>query len=558
VPWIERLKKFRSNLGLCDRLLLLLITASFILRLSLINQDISVILNKFLPDDAYIYYTVAKNIINGRGIVFNYGIPANGFHPFYVLILVPIFKLLYPYGVNLPIYASLFIMTIFSLGTSVFVYLIVSKLLNKKAGLLAAFIWLFNPCILFVSFMGMETPIQIFFISLLTYFILTKEDRTQFSIHESVIIGLLVGIIFLSRMDGIFIGIGVISALAIRKLAKNKGLEIANLKRLFNYKEPDLVIIILTASLTILPWVAWNLIRVGRITPISGEVLRMMRLSGTPYSHLVIGSIYVTGTFVVNFFMYPLSLVSLYGPLVKPIIGFSIVFLALGVPFIILMRKKDDILSKLIFSLDFLVISSIFYYAFYWFYQLGLRGWYSLYTSFLVTITFSIMIVQIIQRIKFKKFKQIAYILLMCLLLSAFVSGGIMTYKEGNYPQEKLKWEIANYLDENIPFNETIGSFNTGIYQYYTKNHDVINLDGVMNPEAYQAMKDGNIEMYILEKNITYIVDDPSDVEKLNRSILDLELIKTFEMPYYSYKDGEGMKISKLFKVAPVKMPGQK
>ena len=112
MPSIEAMKKFGSSLRLCDRLLLILIATSVVLRLFLINQDISVILNKFLSDDAYYYYSLAKNIVNGHGIVFNYGIPTNGFHPLYVLILLPFFELLYPLGVNLPIYASLFILTI--------------------------------------------------------------------------------------------------------------------------------------------------------------------------------------------------------------------------------------------------------------------------------------------------------------------------------------------------------------------------------------------------------------------------------------------------------------
>jgi len=541
MSWKERIKEFRANLGLCDRLLLLLlITASFVLRLFLINQDISVILNKFLADDAYYYYALAKNIVNGYGIVFNYGIPTNGFHPLYVLFLVPVFKLLYPYGVNLPIYASLVILTLFSVGTSIFLYLIVSKLLNKEAGLLAAFIWLFNPYILFVSLMGLETPIQIFFISLLTYFIVTKGSKTHFSTHESVIIGLLIGIIFLSRLDGIFIGIGVIGTFAIRKLFKNEEFRIANLKRLL---QPDLVIMILVASLTVLPWIAWNLIELNRITPVSGEVLRMMRLSNSSYPNLVIGSIYTTGTFVASFFLIPFANI---------IQGVLVVLLALIAPSIVLILRKDDLIHKLISSLDFLVISSVSYYAFYWFYELGFRGWYSLYTSFLVTIVFSTMIVKVIQRIELKKIKQIAYIILTCILVSAFIFGGIVKYKQGNYPQEKLKWEVANYLESNIPPNETIGSFNTGIYQYYTKKHDVINLDGVMNPEAYQAKKEGNIEAYILKKNITYIADPPSCVEKLNRSV-SLKSVKTFEMPYYSYRKGEGMKVYKLFKIAPAK-----
>jgi len=541
MPSIEAMKKFGSSLRLCDRLLLILIATSVVLRLFLINQDISVILNKFLSDDAYYYYSLAKNIVNGHGIVFNYGIPTNGFHPLYVLILLPFFELLYPLGVNLPIYASLFILTIFSAGTSVFLYLIVSKLLNKEAGLLAAFIWLFNPYVLSKSLMGLEIPIQLFFISLLTYFILDREDRVQFSVREATITGFLIGIIFWSRMDGIFVGIGVIGALAIRKLFRHRKLTVANLRTFY----PDLAIIILIASLTVLPWIVWNLVEMNRIIPVSGEALRMKRLISSSCPNLVIGSIYGTGVFVANF-ITGLKL-TVHGQ------GYLVVFLALIVPFMVLMVKKDDLVRKLFSRLDFLVISSVLYYAFYWFYELGFRSWYWLYTGFLVTIVFSTMAIKVIQNIEVKKFRQSVYILLICILVPAFILGGIRQYRVGHACAAKLHWEIANYLESNISPDETIGSFNTGIYQYYTKNHDVINLDGVMNPEAYQALKDGNIEGYILRKNIAYIVDSPSYiyVEKLDRSILSLEPIKTFEIRCYSW--GKEIQICELFKVTPAK-----
>jgi len=196
-------------------------------------------------------------------------------------------------------------------------------------------------------------------------------------------------------MNGIFIGIGVIGTFAIRKLFKNEEFRIANLKRLL---QPDLVIMILVASLTVLPWIAWNLIELNRITPVSGEALCMMRLSNSSYPNLVIGSIYTTGTFVANFFVIPFTNI---------IQGVLVVLLALITPSIVLILRKDDLIHKLISSLDFLVISSVSYYAFYWFYELGFRGWYSLYTSFLVTIVFSTMIVKVIQRIELKKLNKL-------------------------------------------------------------------------------------------------------------------------------------------------------
>lgn len=534
--------KFLPKVEMHEKILIVLIIGAVILRLLLINQDISVLLNKFLSDDTYYAYSIAQNIISGKGIVFNDNIPTNGFHPFYNLaVLVPLFKIFYSLGINAPIYASLVVVTLFNIGTAVLLYLITSKILNKEAGLLSTFLWLFNPYVLFVSLIGLESSTQIFFIALLTYVLLTRLDRTQFSLKDSIIIGLLVGLVFLSRMDGVFIGFGVVATLFIRKLVK-RSFKIS----LFDLiKQNDLIFISVTALMTITPWLLWSFVELGRITPISGEATRLLaasNLGDKSYIGLVKHSIYSTMGFIAKFFL------NITDTIMQ---GVIVVSLAL-VPFAILLLKKDQVLLKLLYSLDFLAIGTVTLYLFYWFYQLGIREWYSMLTSFLLTIIFPITVVRLNQLFEPNKVGKLLSGFIIFILSVLFVIGGVTHYIKGNFPQEKLKWEVANFIDDNILQTEIIGSFNTGIYQYYTVNHDVVNLDGVMNPESLAAMKVSGIENYILAKNITYIVDRPYYAEQVNKSILSLEPIKTFEMQFLSYKNDEGKELIILFKVVPV------
>lgn len=533
--------KFLSKVEMHEKILIVLIIGAVILRLLLINQDISVLLSKFLSDDTYYAYSIAQNIIGGKGIVFNDNIPTNGFHPLYNLaVLVPLFKIFYNLGINAPIYASLVAVTLFNIGTAVLLYLIVGRIFNKEAGLLSVFLWLFNPYVLFVSFIGLESSAQISFIALLTYVLLTRLDRAQFSLKDSIIIGLIVGLVFLSRMDGVFIGFGVVAALFIRKLVKRSfKTTLLNL-----IKQKDIILISATALMTITPWLLWSFVELGRVTPISGEATHLLaasNLGDKSYIGLVKHSIYSTIGFIAKFFL------NIADTIIQGVIVVSLSLL----PFAILLLKKDRVLLKLIYSLDFLAIGAATLYLFYWFYQLGIREWYSMFTSFLLAIIFPITVVRLSQ-LEPNKIGKLLSGFIICILSVSFIIGGVTHYIRGNFPQEKLKWEVANFVDDSIPQTEIIGSFNTGIYQYYTVNHDVINLDGVMNPESLAAMKVSGIENYILAKNITYIVDRPYYAEQVNKSILSLEPIKTFELQFLSYKRGEGKEIITLFKVVPV------
>ncbi len=66
---------------------------------------------------------------------------------------------------------------------------------------------------------------------------------------------------------------------------------------------------------------------------------------------------------------------------------------------------------------------------------------------------------------------------------------------------EGIKWMTENTTPDTI-----IGSFNSGIYGYFS-GRKVVNLDGVINNNAYYAIRDKRLYAYIDEQNISYIID---------------------------------------------------
>lgn len=76
---------------------------------------------------------------------------------------------------------------------------------------------------------------------------------------------------------------------------------------------------------------------------------------------------------------------------------------------------------------------------------------------------------------------------------------------EWNPLQYTMYNEGVNWID-STPKGTIIGSFNAGIYGYFG-HRKIVNLDGVINNNAYYAMKDNRLYAYLREQNISYVID---------------------------------------------------
>ncbi|MFH0859937.1 MAG: hypothetical protein V1921_01940 [Candidatus Altiarchaeota archaeon] len=70
------------------------ITLGLLLRLIVAWTDITVLLQKNLPDDAFYYFGIARNIASGNGVTFNGQHMTNGFHPLWALMITPFYFLM--------------------------------------------------------------------------------------------------------------------------------------------------------------------------------------------------------------------------------------------------------------------------------------------------------------------------------------------------------------------------------------------------------------------------------------------------------------------------------
>jgi asparagine N-glycosylation enzyme membrane subunit Stt3 len=150
-----------------EKLLAILVLIGILLRLILLSQEPTTIQN-YQTDDSYFYYSMARNIIGGNGVVLNEGIPTNGFHPLYLVMLVPIFYMFYPLGVDVPIYITLGVLSVLNVVTAIILFLTVKKIYNEYAGILSSAIWILNPHIMSIYLSGMEVGLQVFFLSVLS------------------------------------------------------------------------------------------------------------------------------------------------------------------------------------------------------------------------------------------------------------------------------------------------------------------------------------------------------------------------------------------------------
>jgi len=472
-------------------------------RLLLLAQPMPTLLAKLLDDDSFYYFSIVRNVAEGHGIVFNEGIPTNGFHPLYALMILPLFKLLLPLGQNVPVYASLILLSVCDMVTTYFLYKVVNRLTNETWGLVAAFIWAFNPWVAFTSLIGVEVPVQIMLISILIFSMLNVNSSPTKE-PPLFLWGSLLALIFLARMDGVFLGVGIFWWI-IRNSKRNQ--VIPRSLKLFG-----------SSLILVLPWLLWGVFGVGSLLPVSGKATHLLRVVENTLPFWVAGSIYITGVYMLQLILPVVFHIPWSGIQVA-----SMFALILG---LFILKRKD--VRPYLKKLDFLLISFSLYLICYWFVLLGIRRWYALYLCYFFIIWLSILGFEISKN--FVWMRRPKHILIFLSIWFA-VSGSII-YSQTGAQNHAVFMEMAFYINSNLNTSR-VGAFNTGILQYYTLS-EVINLDGVVNPEAFEAMKQGQTEEYMLS-HVDYWMDPVIDVELKKLDFSKINLVSVENVTYYEF-----------------------
>ena len=159
----------------------------------------------FTRDDAYYYFKVAQNISEGHGSTFDGVNLANGYHPLWMLVNIPIFALA-RFDLVLPLRILLLVMAAMHAMSAVLLYRIISRTLSPLAGSFVALYWAFSIYIhkMVVQF-GLETGITVLalllFLSEIQHFN-RKDEQTP---KQIVRLALLATLVMFSRLDMVFL-----------------------------------------------------------------------------------------------------------------------------------------------------------------------------------------------------------------------------------------------------------------------------------------------------------------------------------------------------------------
>lgn len=245
------------------------------------------VFNSF-ADDAFYYFTVAKNFQPGMPINFDGVNATNGFHPLWQFLLIELFRLL-------PGQQAAQLTVVFAISVSLVLMGLVFTawaVMELTKSFWAPF-WLI-PGFYFIFFQvspaergltytysmwsfvnGLESPLTLFFGGIL-FFLISKqffeayegpfaEGAAEIAKHARYYwlnhlgVGILLAFIVLSRLDDVFI----LPAFALALACTNEGI----IRKIYR-----MLLICGPASIAIICYMAYNQITAGTLTPVSGQL----------------------------------------------------------------------------------------------------------------------------------------------------------------------------------------------------------------------------------------------------------------------------------------------
>ena len=442
---------------------------------------------KIIPDDAFYYLKIAKNISLGLGSSFDEINPANGYHPLWMIILLPFAKLTTSPWLMVKI--TLFITVIFNTATAILLFrFLKEKTRNIQIANLGLFLYFLNHQVVVNSLNGLETGLATFILMALIFLIIGDKYNLAKS-KNLAILGFLFGAAFLARTDLIFylLPLFLITAFKIKKgWFKNS-------------------ILLATAFfITISPWIFWNLAKFNTIFQTSANavpfVLKQYFLSNNQdQKTILVNSLTLLGNFFINDFI---SILGLTYPLIVFILilllGMAIRFGKEIFPNEKFKREAVSVLSLLLggISLTLIHVFVRWYPRPWYFDQLILISVilisYAFFLAFCVVKDFRGSIVLKIATTIF------------VLLLACFNLKNVIHLNK--YPHQTEMLKASKWLNTNTNKDEVSASFNSGIISYFS-DRQVVNLDGVVNNEAYKAIKEHQLWQHINLSGAKYYVD---------------------------------------------------
>jgi hypothetical protein len=505
-----------------------LLAAGFLIRLSIAWAPFTYLAQRGpLIDDAFYGFSIARNLARGAGATADGLHPTSGFQPLFTLLLIPLYWI-FPGDSTFPIHAGLTLLALCGGATGWMIYRITRRIASRRGALFALLLWALSPTLLATGLNGLETGLLGLLVCLtVDYYLGSVREAPQ--PRRLVILGALLGLTVLSRVDAAILAAGVGFDLARLPLPLRRRLQSAGAA--FG-----------AGALVLMPYLLWLRFKFRTLLPQSGEATRFLSLCyGTRF---VFGAraaqffapespplLYYLGslrkalqTLVEQPLLFPASLVT--APL--GLLGglgprHWVLVLGAGALWLLnlaILKRPRGIgegswkgFARICWISAALWIPS---------YALGGLGqwWFSRYffpLFLLCTMLSGVALDRLGEGVAlFRRLGHRGFAALACaphlVLFAVQLPDALLLHKPNLNVGTYL--EAAKILDGQVPPGSRTGAFQSGTLGYFSKSQ-VINLDGVVNADASRALRDKSMAAYVREEGIEAIIDWPWILEAL-------------------------------------------
>jgi len=452
----------------------LIFLVAFIPRSYIALQPIPTQLQKTLPDDAYYYFLTAQNILDGDGPSVDGRNDSNGWHPLWLAVNLIVFSQ-FDEQTDTPIHLSLLLGAVADSFVAIVLFSVLRRFIDDKAAAVGALFYAINSMPMLQSVNGLETGLAALLIALSWAISVRAAIRPQFAI--AALWGAVFGLCFLARTD---------TALILLPLG------VFVLKTLPSARRwPFVAIGVLTALLVTTPWFVINTLEFGSplaqtsatAVPTAIQMRHELKTPDIPLWRLSIDTITEPAPWLRgDYFGAPAILAFLLWPMGVWGLGRA---------------WSSAELRALWLSCVALLLGGVALIAVHTLIRWYPRPWYFVVNAQVLAISLSFCWVFISPRARLVGFGIVSALLL------AF---GILMWRAGYYPWQDRQYKASTWLRQQTLPTDVIASMNSGIMGYYS-GRTVINLDGVVNPQAFDAITHSRLLDYMREEDVRYFVD---------------------------------------------------
>jgi hypothetical protein len=443
-----------------------------------------------LMDDSYILFKISKDIADWLSGCSPSLQLTSGFQPLIAFLYTPIFQLFLNHK-ELPIHFALSLNAIFGFCANILIYCLLRKVASRSIATFLVSIWIWSPYVMNQSVNGMETTLALLLllVTLNHYWQINHLPHTR--PHYWFLLGVFVGVGFWARVDLGMLGIAIVLDQAWRAINDNQTSRSLRLQ--------NILLCSLTAMVVASPWIFFTLVTTNNVIPLSGKAVHQITSvlfnrfhpdhSGFPFMMFK----YCTEEFL----MYQ-PLIALSKHITWQLFITCLTLLGL---ILALLDRQLRVLLRPIWFLQVLILMS---------YLIFIGGFWHLYRYLYPVYTLMLFLHAVTLRYLTSKLKLKPWVLCLILFLLFIPYALSYTFQyystwTNNLPSRYLSASL--FARDIIPKEARVGTFQSGCLSYWLDNQ-VINLDGVVNKEAYIHLKFKMMDLYMDQQQIDYFVEE--------------------------------------------------